>query len=376
MLDFDRMARLYGMGSLWLRKSKRHPRGEYWLRFYVQSKQRTENAHVCECHHARAKAKAEKLLAKRIGQGEAGSLASPRAGRTLVEDLAELLFKKHRVEMIRKIPEDLPEPTKLWREQRVDDVVGIMEARWKKHLAPVFGHRKAALVRQSDLDDYISARHDAKARNGTINRELALLRRMFTLGFKSTPRLLPDIPTFPARLPEFARQGFTEDAEFQKLLGAIEEKGLRTMTMCAYRMGFRKAELQNLLVVQVKGNGHVSLFKGATKNSRARDVKMPADVRKAVEECCAGKQPDDYVFTWKDGSPIRDFRASWKKATTKIKRPELLFHDLRRSTVRRMRKLGVPTAVGMKITGHLTRKVFDDYDAVADQDIEDAAEII
>jgi hypothetical protein len=369
------MARLYGMGSLWLRKSKRHPRGEYWLRFYVQSKQRTENAHVCECHHARAKAKAEKLLAKRIGQGEAGNLASTRAGRTLVEDLADLLFKTHRTEMIRKIPEDLPEPTKLWREQRVDDVVEIMKARWKKHLAGVFGHRKAALVRQSDLSDYINARHKAKARNGTINRELALLRRMFTLGFKSTPRLVPDVPTFPARLPEHAREGFIEDADFEKLLKAIEEKGLRTLVMCAYRLGFRKAELQNLLVVQVN-DGRVSLFKGATKNGKARIVKMPQDVRKAVEECAAGKQPDDYVFCWKDGSPIRDFRASWKKATTKIKRPELLFHDLRRSTVRRMRKLGVPTAVGMKITGHLTRKVFDDYDAANDLDVADAAEII
>ncbi|HEX3740031.1 MAG TPA: tyrosine-type recombinase/integrase [Terriglobales bacterium] len=188
--------------------------------------------------------------------------------------------------------------------------------------------------------------------------------------------MVPDVPTFPARLPEFAREGFIEDVEFAKLLGAIEEKGLRTMVLCAYRLGFRKAELQNLLVVQVKADGRVSLFKGATKNSRGRDVKMPADVRAAVEECCAGKQPDDYVFTWANGDRILDFRASWKKATTKIKRPELLFHDLRRSTVRRMRKLGVPTAVGMKITGHLTRKVFDDYDATNDADLADAAEII
>ena len=37
------MARLYGTGSLWLRKSKKHPKGEYWLRFRDGAgRQRTE----------------------------------------------------------------------------------------------------------------------------------------------------------------------------------------------------------------------------------------------------------------------------------------------------------------------------------------------
>jgi hypothetical protein len=56
--------------------------------------------------------------------------------------------------------------------------------------------------------------------------------------------------------------------------------------------------------------------------------------------------------------------------------PGLLFHDLRRSAVRRMRQRGVPTAVAMRITGHLTRTVFDNYDAAHDTDVQDAAKVL
>jgi hypothetical protein len=40
-----------------------------------------------------------------------------------------------------------------------------------------------------------------------------------------------------------------------------------------------------------------------------------------------------------------------------------------------MRK-GVPATVAMKITGHLTRSVFDNYDVTAEQDFLDAADRI
>jgi integrase len=57
-------------------------------------------------------------------------------------------------------------------------------------------------------------------------------------------------------------------------------------------------------------------------------------------------------LTWPNGDPILDFRSAWTKATKAAKLPGLLFHDLRRSAVRRMRQKGVPTAVAMRITGH------------------------
>jgi integrase len=373
MVHFPPM-RTYGTGSLWLRKSKRHPKGAFWIRYRDSSGQlRNENSKHCLCHDGRAEAKAERLLAQRLGEVRTGMLPSARANRTLVSDLADALLKAHRVALLRKIPEGLPEPTRIWREANAEELLASYKRRWALHLEPLLGDRKAALITEGDLSDYIVKRHEQKAKNATINRELAFLRRAYQLGYDSRPRLVHEIPHFPERLPESARTGFVEDDAFNKVMAAIPEPGLRAMVLVAFRLGFRKAELKNLLVLQVAA-GCITLFAGATKNARARKVVMPADVRAEVENCCTNKAPDAHVFTWPSGKPIRDFRVSWAKACDAAKVPELSFHDLRRSAVRRIVRKGIPATVGMRITGHLTRSVFDDYDVTSDQDLHDAAD--
>lgn len=80
---------------------------------------------------------------------------------------------------------------------------------------------------------------------------------------------------FPKRLAESPRTGFIEDATFAKLLAAVKEPGLRGLVLTAFRLGFRKSELQDLLCLQL-ADGWLRLFAGATKNGKARAVKLPA----------------------------------------------------------------------------------------------------
>lgn len=367
--------RTYGTGSLWLRKSKKHPKGEWWLRYYAGGRQRKENSKHCQCHEKRGQSKAELLLSRRTAQAQDGTLPSTSANRTLVSDLIQALFKTLRNEALQKIPENLPAPTREWRIAQAEDVLRNQRARWDKHLAPVFGDRKAALVTKEDIAQYMADRLDSKARHATINREVALLKRAYRLGHDRRPRLVSDVPSFPTKLAEFSREGFIENEAFDTLLGAIKEPGLRALVLCAYRLGHRKSELQNLLVMQV-ADGWLRLFAGATKNGKARSVKLPADVVAVLAACAKGKAPDDYLFTWPDGKRIKDFRGAWANATKAAGVPKLRFHDLRRSAVRRLRKLGIATATAMLITGHLTRTVFDDYDKANPEDVAQAAEIL
>ena len=57
---------------------------------------------------------------------------------------------------------------------------------------------------------------------------------------------------------------------------------------------------------------------------------------------------------------------SWNLACQSAGVPGLLFHDLRRTAVRNLRRAGVAESVIMKITGHRTRGVFERYN-ITDQ---------
>jgi len=138
---------------------------------------------------------------------------------------------------------------------------------------------------------------------------------------------------------------------------------------------------------------------GTTKNRDGREVTMTQVVYLLLSRCVAGKQPDDFVLTRENGTPVRDFRKTWWNSCVRagigrmiccrcsqpvsgkkceacdlddLKYQGLIFHDLRRTAARNLRRAGVAEGVIQKIGGWRTRSVFERYAIVTQTDIADA----
>ena len=142
-------------------------------------------------------------------------------------------------------------------------------------------------------------------------------------------------------------------------------------------------ELLSMRVKQIElRTGTIRLEAGTTKNGEGRVIVMTREVATLLTACIIGKRPDDFVFTRpgtkrEDGTlvkdePVNGFRKISDRVCTSAGVPGLPFHDLRRSGIRNLRRLGVQESVAMRFSGHKTRAIFERYN-IAGADLADAA---
>ena len=236
-----------------------------------------------------------------------------------------------------------------------------------------------ARVGTSQIAGYVEKRQGEGAAKATINRELALLRRAFSIGFDAEPQKVSRVPKFHKFImseQRNERRGLVEEAQYRKLAEAAGEFWLRGLLALAYTYGFRKSELLNMRCEQVDLlNDTVSLFSGTTKNGEGRTVKLTEEGRQLVTELREGKQPEDFLFT-RNGERVRGFRGTWDALVKAAGLSGLLLHDFRRSAVRNMICRGVPQKTAREISGHKTDAAFSRYNIVSEADIADAAKKI
>jgi integrase len=237
---------------------------------------------------------------------------------------------------------------------------------WKLHLAPYFTRVRASDVNTDQVRRYCNRRRAEGAANATLNRELALLRHAFNLGFQATPPKVRVVPYIPVLEENNVRTGFLSDEGYKRLAEQCAKVGLwlRALLAVGYSYGWRRTELVEMRVRQVDlAERDITLDVGTTKNGEGRVAPMTDEVFTLLTALIAGKEQNDFVFTRASGKPVKHFRAIWntccKRAGVEVAGKHLLFHDLRRSGVRNLRRLNIPESVAMKISGHKTRAVFE-----------------
>jgi len=226
------------------------------------------------------------------------------------------------------------------------------------HLTRHFTGVGISTIGQPEVDRYVAKRTTDGVRGSTVRRELGTLTKLLRLSFRNGKLMRVHLP---------------ED--------------LSVAADVDYRLGWRvQSEVLTLERRHIDLEaGVIRLEAARSKNRRGRVCYLPSDLREALRaqlgrardaEKQAGKIIP-FVFPFLSGPrrlglPRRDFRKAWASACKAAGVPALK-HDMRRSAARNLVRAGVSEAVAMKITGHLTRSVFDRYNIVSAGDLQDAA---
>jgi integrase len=279
----------------------------------------------------------------------------------------------------------------LLSDYRVNGKVSIdcAERRLRLHLTPFFKKRTLASITTSDIRAFIAARLDEKppASNAEINRELAVLKRMFSLALHAGR--LHRKPHIPMLEEHNVRQGFFEDDQVESLLRHLPPY-LGRACRFAFLTGWRlQSEVLTLQWRQVDQRaGVIRLEPGTTKNREGRSFPFSAhpDLVKVLDAQWRTHQALErrgilcpLVFH-RNGASMLDgagwilatVRKAWRRACRKAGVPGRIPHDFRRTAVRNLVRAGVSEHVAMQLTGHLTRSIFDRYDIVTEKDLREA----
>ena len=341
--------------------------------------------------------KARRILRDREGDVEKGVPISPDVGRITFDDAAVDLLNDYSIN----------------RKKTYDDT----RRRIRKHLSPFFGNRRMITITTTELRAYVTkrladgtpvrqkrgsrAKDEASASDapkrpvsaGEINRELTVLKRMFSLAIQAGK--LVHKPHFPMLRENNVRAGFFEREQYLAVQKHLPTS-MRPVVTFAYVTGWRiNGEVLPLQWRQVDLKlGEVRLDPGTTKNREGRVFYLTPELHQLLKEQRVAadeiqrqkKMIVQHVFFHRDltksgalgywaGNRISadGFYHAWRTARTAAGCPGSIPHDFRRTAIRNMVRAGIPERVAMKLSGHKTRSVFDRYNVVSDGDLRDAA---
>jgi integrase len=316
---------------------------------------------ICESTHTSDLKEAEMLLAQRVSQARKVHLYGEPAEHTFREAGVKFLKANQHKKTIER------------------------DVRTLKVLDPFIGPLPLKQVHQGTLEPYIQWRLGRGQVAGTINREIAVVKRILNLASRywrdeSHQPWISVAPMLPRLRQVHQREPYPLSVAEQRLLFSELSGHLKTMALFKVNTGLRQAEVASLRwewEVEIP-ELHTSIFvipREHTKLELDRYVVLNRIARSIIESC-RGEHPE-VVFTY-EGHPVEKlYNTGWKAARRRaaerypgeIGRPcpagfrAIRVHDLKHTFGHRLRGAGVSFEDRKVLLGHKTQDVTTHYSA-------------
>ena len=316
---------------------------------------------ICESTGTRELTEAEALLARRVTQARQVHLFGEQCEHSFREAAAKFLAEN-------------PHKRSLERDERA-----------LAFLDPFIGGLPLQRVHHDTLASYIRFRLNKGRSPGTINRDLAVVRRILNLAARlwrdETDRpWLPVAPLIQMQRHPHAREPYPLSVAEQRLLFSELEGHLASMALFKVNTGLREQEVVKLRwqwesSIPELGASIFVIPRDYVKNGLDRYVVLNRIARSVIANC-RGRHPE-FVFTC-DGRPVTHiYNSGWKAARRRaavryereLGRPcpqgfrSIRVHDLKHAYGHRLRVAGVSFEDRKLLLGHKAQHVTTHYSA-------------
>jgi integrase len=251
-----------------------------------------------------------------------------------------------------------------------------------KHLVPFFGDLMLLSISRKKISKYKIVRYKEGASPATINRELAMLSKAFTLALEDWEWISGNNKPF-SKMPYEKENNkrdrwLTEDEEKRLLKNSSE--WLSEIIVFALNTGLRQGELLSLEWNRVDFFRRTILIQ-KTKNGNPKTVPLNQNAMDVIERRAKEKVrrlKNDFVFLSSHETKIDRFnlRRAFNNATRKAEIEDFRFHDLRHCFCTKLAQRGVDIYKIAKLAGHEDIRMTQRYSHHCPESLRDGVEIL
>jgi integrase len=299
-------------------------KNKYWIDYYDSQKNRIQ-----ESSHSSSKRDAEDLLSIRKSEILRGTFKRP----------VKITFKEL--------------GTKYMEYAKVNKRSWLRDQQMLESLTKFLGsERQVKEIYPADIEGFKLHRRK-EVSSSTVNRELALLKRMFNLAI-DWDLYLGSNPVRKVKFFQELNMGFrTLTMEEEKKFLASATPYIQDIAIFALNTGLRIGEIPSLTWRSVDlENNLLSVF--GHKTNKIRAVPINTGARRVLEYWALGRKSEFVFYNHETGNPFVDLKAGFALACRKARIEGVTWHTLRHTFASRVVACGVDVVTVQQLLGHST----------------------